>query len=101
MDAANYKLLILIAVFCSAVEQPDVVFSMEQIHCAEPHSPAPEDCGTNSDPDSERLVSSTQTQDAADLFFKLKEEPEEAGDDIVPLTGGETDRRHFYLFEHK
>ncbi|XP_042342053.1 hypoxia inducible factor 1 subunit alpha, like isoform X3 [Plectropomus leopardus] len=84
----------------SGIEQPDVVFSMEQIRCggvaeAEPLSPAlpPEDCVTC---DSER-----QTQDAvlipsssADLFFRLKEElqehlqlPPEAGDVIVSPTG--------------
>ncbi|XP_070762079.1 hypoxia inducible factor 1 subunit alpha, like [Enoplosus armatus] len=91
----------------SAVEQPDVVFSIEQIPCgqAEPHSPAlaAEDYGTSdtSDPVSERLASSCQTEDAgsspssaAELFFKLKEQPEElvqlapeARDAIVPLTG--------------
>ncbi|KAL7401275.1 hypothetical protein ABVT39_025773 [Epinephelus coioides] len=94
----------------SAVEQPDVVFSMEQIRRgqpaeAEPLSPAlpPEDCGTSdiSDPDSEHLISSSKTQcaasdpsNSAELFFKLKEQPEEllqlapaAGDIIVPLSG--------------
>uniref|UniRef100_A0A8C4H357 PAS domain-containing protein n=1 Tax=Dicentrarchus labrax TaxID=13489 RepID=A0A8C4H357_DICLA len=62
----------------SAVEQPDVVFSIEQLRCgqAETHSDA-----------------SSSTSSAADLFFKLKEKPEEllqlapeAGDVIVPLT---------------
>lgn len=89
--------------FCSAVEQPDVVFSVEQVRCdqAEPHSPAlaPEDCGTadvcDSDPDSEHLATSSQTEDVnpAELFFKLTEEPEEllqlapeAGE-IMLLTG--------------
>nr|XP_046245921.1 hypoxia inducible factor 1 subunit alpha, like isoform X2 [Scatophagus argus] len=92
----------------SAVEQPDVVFSVEQIRHgqAEPRSPepAPEDCGSpdihGSDPDSERLTSSSQGEDvdldqssAAELFFKLKDKPwellqlaPEAGDVIVPLT---------------
>ncbi|XP_035535487.1 hypoxia inducible factor 1 subunit alpha, like [Morone saxatilis] len=90
----------------SAVEQPDVVFSVEQLRCgqAKTHSaaPAPEDSGTSDmrDSDSECLASSDQTEDessgtssAADLFFKLKEKPEEllqlapeAGDVIVPLT---------------
>ncbi|CAK6957819.1 hypoxia inducible factor 1 subunit alpha%2C like isoform X2 [Scomber scombrus] len=85
----------------SAVEQPDVVFSVEQIRCrqlskAEPQSPSPaaeEVCETA---DSER-----QTEDAgskpgssAELFFKLSVKPGEllqlapdAGDTIVPLTG--------------
>ncbi|XP_031160052.1 hypoxia inducible factor 1 subunit alpha, like isoform X2 [Sander lucioperca] len=96
----------------SAVEQPDVVFSVEQIRCgqlpkAEPNSPAlaPENCGTSdfsdSDPDSEHLSSSSQTEDedlnpssTAEIFNKLKEKPEEllllapaAGDGIVPLIG--------------
>ncbi|XP_034723444.1 hypoxia inducible factor 1 subunit alpha, like [Etheostoma cragini] len=81
----------------SAVEQPDVVFSVEQIRCgrlpeAEPSSPVlvQENCGTLdfSDSDSEHLRSS------AELFNKLKEKPEEllllapaAGDAIIPLTG--------------
>ncbi|XP_041796050.1 hypoxia inducible factor 1 subunit alpha, like isoform X2 [Chelmon rostratus] len=86
----------------SAVEQPDVVFSVEQIRCAQ--ADPPKDCGTSdmcdSDSDSEHLASSSQTEDAglnpggaAELFFKLKEKPEEllqlapeAGDVIVPLT---------------
>ncbi|XP_040903163.1 hypoxia inducible factor 1 subunit alpha, like isoform X2 [Toxotes jaculatrix] len=86
----------------SAVEQPDVVFSAEQIRCghkAEPCSPAPaaEDCETSDicDSDGERLPNSGQTEGAAVLFFKLKEKPEEllqlapqAGDAIMPLTGG-------------
>ncbi|XP_076590866.1 hypoxia inducible factor 1 subunit alpha, like isoform X3 [Chaetodon auriga] len=91
----------------SAVEQPDVVFSVEQIRCDQTDpSPAlaPKDCGPSdvcdSDPDDERLASSGETEDvgsnpgsAAELFFKLKEKPEEllqlapeAGDVIVPLT---------------
>uniref|UniRef100_A0A4W6FTD9 Hypoxia inducible factor 1 subunit alpha, like n=1 Tax=Lates calcarifer TaxID=8187 RepID=A0A4W6FTD9_LATCA len=92
----------------SSVEQPDVVFSVEQTRCGHPSkaealSPAlapaaPDVCES----DSERDASSSQTEDAgsnpscaADLFFKLKEKPEEllqlapeAGDTIVPLTGG-------------
>ncbi|TDH15399.1 hypothetical protein EPR50_G00030450 [Perca flavescens] len=96
----------------SAVEQPDVVFSVEQIRCgrlpeAKPNSPAlaTENCGTSdfsdSDPDSEHLSSSSQTEDVdlnpsstAELFNKLKENPEEllllapaSGDSVVPLIG--------------
>ncbi|XP_031719429.1 hypoxia inducible factor 1 subunit alpha, like [Anarrhichthys ocellatus] len=96
----------------SAVEQPDLVFSVEQTRCgrlaeAEPHVPAlaPEDCEasdiSDSDPDGEHLASSSQTEaagsnpdSAEELFFKGKEPPEEllqldpeAGNAIVPLTG--------------
>ncbi|XP_068562959.1 hypoxia inducible factor 1 subunit alpha, like [Cebidichthys violaceus] len=96
----------------SAVEQPDLVFSVEQTRCgrppeAEPHTPAlpPEECKASdirdSDPDGEHLTSSSQTEGAGsnpdsaeELFFKVKESPEEflqltpeAGNAIVPLTG--------------
>ncbi|KAK2846588.1 hypothetical protein Q5P01_009587 [Channa striata] len=96
----------------SAVEQPDVIFSVEQIRCdtvpkAEPQSPAitPEDCGiadkSDSEPESEHLADSSQPEDVdsspsdtVDLSPDLKEKPEEllqlepeAGDTIVPLTG--------------
>ncbi|XP_035479601.1 hypoxia inducible factor 1 subunit alpha, like isoform X1 [Scophthalmus maximus] len=91
----------------SAVEQPDVVFSVEQIRCgclpkAEPHLPAP-DCETpdSCDSDGDNLADSSRTEDAcskpsraAELLFN-PEEPEElfqlasaAGDAIIPLTGG-------------
>lgn len=87
-----------------------MVFSVEQTRCgrlpkAEPCSPAlaTEDCRTS---DSEPLASSAQAEDAGsnpsgatELFFNLKEKPEEllqlapeAGDAIVPRTG-ETDQR--------
>ncbi|XP_068440961.1 hypoxia inducible factor 1 subunit alpha, like [Clinocottus analis] len=90
----------------SAVEQPDLVFSVEQTRGGRaPAAPPPPDRGTcdisDSDPDSELLAGSGQTEDAglnpgsaAELFFKLKELPEElleaapeAGDAIDPLTG--------------
>ncbi|KAM3874771.1 hypoxia-inducible factor 3-alpha-like, partial [Diretmus argenteus] len=95
----------------SVVEQPDVVFSMEQTRCAklpkaEPQSTEtpPEDCGSSGpcDPDPDRegiqtLPGSRQTEDvssAAELFLKLQENPEnllqlapEPGDAFVPLTG--------------
>lgn len=121
MVNTNYSLFFLtsnIVFLCSAVEQPDVVFSIEQIRCGktESHSTAlaSEDCGTSdicdSDPDSECLTSSSQADDecsnsssAEELFFKLKEQPEEllqlapeAGDAIVPLTGGEPSQRYSY-----
>lgn len=85
------------------MEQPDVVFSVEQIHCdwSEASSSAltPADSDTTlkseSDPETpaegENLGSSPSN--AAELFFELKEKPEEllqlapeAGD-VVPLTG--------------
>uniref|UniRef100_A0A8C2YZY4 Hypoxia inducible factor 1 subunit alpha, like n=1 Tax=Cyclopterus lumpus TaxID=8103 RepID=A0A8C2YZY4_CYCLU len=94
----------------SAVEEPDLVFSVEQTRCgrppeaAEPRAPqlAAKDCGTsdisNSDPGGERLVGSGPTEDAglnpssaAELFFKPPEEllqlAPEAGNAIIPLTG--------------
>ncbi|KAF3693335.1 Hypoxia-inducible factor 1-alpha [Channa argus] len=96
----------------SAVEQPDVIFSVEQIDCervpkAEPQSPAntPEDCGItdkcDSEPESERVADSSQAEDGssnpsdkADVSLKQKEKSDdllqlapEAGDTIVPLTG--------------
>lgn len=98
--------IVCINFILSAVEQPDFVFSVEQICCgrlpeAEPHSLelAPEDGGTSDISDSDPN-SSSQTEEAglnpssaADLFFKLKKPEEllqlapEAGDVIVPLTG--------------
>lgn len=118
VNTTPYSLTSDIVFLCSAVEQPDVVFSIEQIRCGktEPHSTAlaSEDCGTSdicdSDPDSECLTSSSQADDecsnsssAEELFFKLKEQPEEllqlapeAGDAIVPLTGGEPSQRYLY-----
>ena len=90
------------------MEQPDVVFSVEQVRCGRADAPSPvpalEDCKTgdicDSDRDNEGPTASSQTDDAglnpsstADLFFKLKEKPEEllqlapeAGE-VVPLTG--------------
>lgn len=88
------------------MEQPDIVFSVEQLRCGQSEpckpEPTPDDCGTadicDSDPD--HPVTSSQGEEVdsnpsspADLFFKLREEPEEllqlapeAGD-IVPLSG--------------
>lgn len=122
MDAVSWLFVILYIIFfsCSAVEQPDVVFSVEQIRCgpAKTHTPelVPEECGTSDidgcKPDGDLLANGAQTEDAAsnssssaELFLSLKEKPEEllqlapqAGDVIVPLTG-ETDRRHFSSHE--
>uniref|UniRef100_A0A7N5ZV11 Hypoxia inducible factor 1 subunit alpha, like n=1 Tax=Anabas testudineus TaxID=64144 RepID=A0A7N5ZV11_ANATE len=76
----------------SAVEQPDIIFSIEQIHCgrqlkAEPQSPAATaeaDDMCDPEPESEDLADAAQPEaagstpsSAADLFFKLKEKPEE------------------------
>ncbi|XP_063762260.1 hypoxia inducible factor 1 subunit alpha, like isoform X2 [Eleginops maclovinus] len=93
----------------SGVEQPDVAFSVEQTRCgrlpeAEPPSSAlpPEDSGisdfSQSDPNSERLISNAQSEDAGlipspvvELFSKVEEEllkeASEAEDLIAPLTG--------------
>ncbi len=83
------------------MEQPDVVFSVEQIRCGEAEASSPEDI-CNSDPDSEDAGSNPSS--AVELFFQLKEKPEEllqlapeAGDAIVPLTGGET-HKHIYIY---
>lgn len=104
--------------FFSAVEQPEVVFSVEQLRSGQAESPAlaPEDCGAadkcDYNPDSERPTETGQTEDmasnppssAAQLFFKLKEKPEEllqlapeAGD-VVPLTGETVQRPIFCDF---
>ncbi|XP_047450086.1 hypoxia inducible factor 1 subunit alpha, like isoform X1 [Mugil cephalus] len=86
----------------SAVEQPDVVFSVEQTRCGrlnkdEPRSPVPaaEDCGTSESDSAAEDDADSTPGDAADLFLKLSEKPEEllqlapdAGDADVPLTGG-------------
>lgn len=96
--------------FCSAVEQPDVVFSLEQTRCgrADPRL-APEDCGTSDacdfDPESHSSSAGLDPGGSAELFFKLKENPEEllqlapeAGDAVVPLTG-ETEGTLQYLLK--
>ncbi|XP_041850142.1 hypoxia inducible factor 1 subunit alpha, like [Melanotaenia boesemani] len=74
----------------SAVEQPDVVFSVEQTRCfhlpkMEPLSPGiTEDSGIsdNCESDSERVIGSSESEAvdrsrSARLFMKLKEKPEE------------------------
>lgn len=130
-EAARFFLTIIL-LSCSGVEEPDLVFSVEQTRCeqlpeaAEPQAPqlATKDCETsdisnsnisNSDPDGERLVGSSPTEDAGlnpssatELFFKLKELPEElfqlapeAGSTIFPLTEGETHRRYLDLYVYK
>lgn len=96
----------------SSVEQPDVIFSMEQTRCSRSSKvePADEDSGTadmcESKTDSEPRTVSTEAEDvdsdsssSATLFMELQEKPEEllqlapdAGDTIVPLSPGETDR---------
>ncbi|XP_073318730.1 hypoxia inducible factor 1 subunit alpha, like [Pagrus major] len=76
----------------SAVEQPDVVFSVEQIRSGQAELCSAEESEV-CDSDRESLTSSSQIEDAAsDLFFKLKEKPEEllqlapeARDTDVPL----------------
>ncbi|XP_028276383.1 hypoxia inducible factor 1 subunit alpha, like [Parambassis ranga] len=95
----------------SAVEQPDIIFSVEQTRCGRlvkaelpSEAAAPVDCGSSdgsdSEADSERLAVSSEAKESspdgsAELFMKLKEKPEEllqlapeAGDAIVPLMGG-------------
>nr|XP_020478881.1 hypoxia-inducible factor 3-alpha-like isoform X2 [Monopterus albus] len=87
----------------SAVEQPDVVFSLEQIRCDSLSKTAPEDCGTSDtcdpDPESELVIDSSQPEEGgsspssvADLFVNLQEKPKQlvqlspdAGDTAVPL----------------
>lgn len=87
----------------SGVEQPDVIFSIEQIRsrCSpQAESGTPEDVMTSNIRDSEREhlsgseASRKKPTSVADLFSKLKEEPEEllqlapaAADTVIPLTG--------------
>lgn len=95
--------LLLLVFSCSSVEHPDVVFSVEQNHCdqSEASSPAltPADSGislkSDSDPETPGEVENVGSSpgNAAELFFELKEKPEEllqlapeAGD-VVPMTG--------------
>uniref|UniRef100_A0A673BTX6 Hypoxia-inducible factor 1-alpha-like n=1 Tax=Sphaeramia orbicularis TaxID=375764 RepID=A0A673BTX6_9TELE len=85
----------------SAIEQPDVVFSLEQVRCAQPKAEPPSPASAtddgdksdtcDSDADADHVMESSQT----DLFSKLKEKPEEllqlapqAGDAFVSLMGG-------------
>lgn len=85
------------------MEQPDFVFSIEQVHCddSEANSPAltPLHSDTTLKSDSDPSTSSkaenvgSGPSNTAELFLKLKEKPEEllqlapeAGD-VVPLTG--------------
>lgn len=92
-----------------------MIFSMEQTRCSRVPKiePADEDSGTadirESETDSEPRTVSTEAEDvdsdsssSAKLFMELREKPEEllqlapdAGDTIVPLSPGETDRRPF------
>lgn len=85
------------------MEQPDFVFSIEQVHSdqSEANCPAltPEDSDTTpkseTDPETHGKVENVDSSpsSAADLFFKLKEKPQEllqlapVAGDVVPLTG--------------
>lgn len=101
---------------CSSVEQPGVVFSVEQVHCdrSEANSPAlsPAESDTTLKSDSDGKTPGkvenvgSSPSNSAELFFELKEKPEEllqlapeAGD-VVPLTGKTLQRLVcvFYLF---
>lgn len=98
-DEAAALTFLLVVSSCSAVEQPDMVFSVEQTRCSllpktEPSSPerAAEDSGISDtwDSDGEDAGSS------AKLLLKLTEKPEEllqlpdGGDGVAPaLTAGE------------
>lgn len=85
------------------MEQPGVVFSVEQVHCdpSEANSPAlsPAESDTTLKSDSDGKTPGkvenvgSSPSNSAELFFELKEKPEEllqlapeAGD-VVPLTG--------------
>uniref|UniRef100_A0A672GGJ6 Hypoxia-inducible factor 1-alpha-like n=1 Tax=Salarias fasciatus TaxID=181472 RepID=A0A672GGJ6_SALFA len=97
---AQPEAIVCLNFILSSVEQPDVVFSLEQTHGARPPKAevrAPEDCGIGVMSDSEaELLPEDSAPDgtaAATLFMKLKEQPEEllqlapdAGDAVVPLT---------------
>lgn len=88
---------------CSSVEQPEFVFSIEQVHSDQPEAnvpaltPADSDTPLKSETDLDTPCKvenvGSSSSNAADLFFKLKEKPQEllqlapeAGD-VVPLTG--------------
>lgn len=87
---------------CSSVEQPEFVFSIEQVHSDQPEAapaltPADTDTPLKSETDLDTPCKvenvGSSSSNAADLFFKLKEKPQEllqlapeAGD-VVPLTG--------------
>lgn len=88
---------------CSSVEQPDVVFSVEQIHCDQSEAdspaltPADNDATLKSDSDAETPDKvedvGSSPSNTAELFFELEEKPNEllqlapeAGE-VVPLTG--------------
>lgn len=96
------------------MEQPDVVFSVEQLHCdqSEASCPAltPADSDTtqksDSDPETPGKVENVGSgpSNTAELFFELKEKPEEllqlapeAGD-VVPLTGKTLQRLVCFYF---
>ncbi|XP_030600675.1 hypoxia inducible factor 1 subunit alpha, like isoform X2 [Archocentrus centrarchus] len=93
----------------SSVEQPDVVFSVEQTRCGRVPKvePADEDFAPvidvcSSEPESEPRTVSSEAEDvdsdsssSAKLFMQLREKPEEllqlapdAGDTVVPLSPG-------------
>uniref|UniRef100_A0A3Q2PYL9 Hypoxia inducible factor 1 subunit alpha, like n=1 Tax=Fundulus heteroclitus TaxID=8078 RepID=A0A3Q2PYL9_FUNHE len=86
----------------SAVEQPDVVFSVEQTRCGvlpktEPLSPdrAAEDSGISDTCESDAEPAGEDSSSSVKLFLKLKERPEEllqlepeAGDATASLAGG-------------
>lgn len=93
----------------SSVEQPDVIFSMEQTRCSSIPKVelADEDSGTADMCESKTdSTVSTEAEDvdsdsssSAKLFMELREKPEEllqlapdAGDTIVPLSPGEANR---------
>lgn len=93
----------------SSVEQPDVIFSVEQTRCSSipKVEPADEDSGTADMCESKTdSTVSTEAEDvdsdsssSAKLFMELREKPEEllqlapdAGDTIVPLSPGEANR---------
>lgn len=104
----------------SSVEQPDVIFSMEQTRCSSIPKVelADEDSGTADMCESKTdSTVSTEAEDvdsdsssSAKLFMELREKPEEllqlapdAGDTIVPLSPGEANRGtppsfFFFLF---
>uniref|UniRef100_A0A3B4ZKF8 Hypoxia-inducible factor 1-alpha-like n=1 Tax=Stegastes partitus TaxID=144197 RepID=A0A3B4ZKF8_9TELE len=81
----------------SVVEQPDVIFSVEQTRCAKSESQpaAPENGKAPESPESDVefvVESDSDGGGAAKLFMKLKEKPEEllqlapsAGDAVIPL----------------
>lgn len=100
---------------CSSVEQPDVVFSVEQTRSGllskteSPNTPQDSGFSDSCESDAEPTPGSAEAQDldpssSARLFLKLKEEPEEilqlapeSGDAVVLVAGDTSHTQELFL----